>query len=238
MKTRALVLIALKLMLISFVVQAQTADEKGYLREVVAEFRKQWPANRTVNIVCHGHSVPAGYFKTPVVDTFNAYPHLLHQKLKERFPYAVCNVIVMAIGGEASESGARRFDKDVLSHNPDVVLIDYALNDRGLGLEKAKAAWVSMIQQAKAKGVKVILLTPTGDLSAKLDDPNDPLNKHGEQIRALAREQGVGLVDSLAVFKAYVIAGGKLNDFMSQVNHPNRKGHELVATELIKWFPE
>ncbi|MEK5235702.1 hypothetical protein NST99_08380 [Paenibacillus sp. FSL L8-0470] len=32
---------------------------------------------RTLNIVCHGHSVPSGYFATPIVDTFHAYPHLL-----------------------------------------------------------------------------------------------------------------------------------------------------------------
>jgi hypothetical protein len=24
---------------------------------------------------------------------------------------------------------------------------------------------------------------------------------------------------------------------MSQENHPNREGHELVAAELLKWFP-
>ena len=33
-----------------------------------------------------GHSVPAGYFAIPFVDTFNAYPHLLHLGLKQRFP--------------------------------------------------------------------------------------------------------------------------------------------------------
>ena len=149
MQTSAFSLLLLSLFMLSSAAPAQTAsgaaDAKTYLREVSSELRKQWPATRAVNIVCHGHSVPAGYFKTPVVDTFNAYPHLLHKKLKERFPYAVCNVIVTAIGGEASDTGARRFEKDVLAHKPDVVLVDYALNDRRLGLEKAKAAWTSMI---------------------------------------------------------------------------------------------
>src|SRR5215468_2820162 len=75
------------------------------LARLCAEMRKNWPTNRTINIVCHGHSVPAGYAQTPVVDTFNAYPHLLHLGLKERFPTAVINVIVTAIGGETSEGG-------------------------------------------------------------------------------------------------------------------------------------
>ena len=93
-----------------------------------------------------------------------------------------------------------------------------------------------MIAQAKAAGARVILLTPTPDTNAKLDDPNDPLNQHAEQIRRLARENGVALVDSLALFQARIRAGEPLESFMSQSNHPNRKGHEIVAAELLKWF--
>lgn len=218
--------------------QPGAADKKTYLADISALLKKQWPGNRLVNVVCHGHSVPAGYFKTPTVDTMNAYPHLLHSGLKERFQFAVINVIVTAIGGENSDTGAPRFEKDVLSHNPDVVTIDYGLNDRRLTLDKSKANLISMIEKAKAKKVKVILLTPTGDTSAKLDDANDPLNKQAEMIRALAREQQVALVDSLAEFQNHVKNGGKLTDLMSQVNHPNRKGHDLVTKQLLDWFPE
>ncbi len=215
---------------------AAAATPDAYLHDVVLDLSRQWPQNRTVNIVCHGHSVPAGYFKTPVVDTFNAYPHLLHCGLKERFPYAVMNVVVTAIGGENSEAGVKRFERDVLSLRPDVVTIDYALNDRGIGLARAETAWKAMIAQAKTAGVKVVLLTPTPDTSVSIDDPNDPLNQHAEQIRRLARENGVALVDSLALFQARVHAGEPLESFMSQVNHPNRKGHEIVAAELLKLF--
>ena len=28
----------------------------------------------------------------------------------------------------------------------------------------------------------------------------------------------------------------KLKKYMSQVNHPNEKGHELIANEIIKYF--
>ena len=221
-----------------FSAAAQTnADPKTYLGSVSTDLTKTWPNNRTIKIVCHGHSVPAGYFKTPVVDTFNAYPHLLHATLKERFPDAVLNVIVTAIGGEDSESGAKRFESDVLTLRPDVVTIDYALNDRRMGLARAEAAWRSMIVMAKEEDIKVILLTPTPDQGAMLDDPNDPLNQHAEQIRRLAKENDVGLVDSLAVFKTELAKGTSLADLMSQGNHPNRRGHDLVVAELKKWFP-
>lgn len=216
---------------------AISAEPQTYLSNICAELQKSWPGNRTINIVCHGHSVPAGYFRTPEVRTFDAYPFLLHRGLNERFPHAVINVIVTGIGGENSEQGARRFKRDVLSLHPDVVTIDYALNDRSIGLARAKKAWRTMIEMALAYQVKVILLTPTADLSADLENSNDPLNQHAAQIRRLAAEYHVGLADSLAQFKNEVRAGVKLSDLMSQGNHPNRKGHELVAAELLKWFP-
>jgi lysophospholipase L1-like esterase len=203
---------------------------------MAAQLARNWPTDRTLNIVCHGHSVPAGYFKTPVVDTFNAYPHLLHRGLKAQFPTAVINVIVTAVGGEQSESGAKRFERDVLSLRPDVMTIDYSLNDRRIGLARAEAAWRSMITNATARGIKVILLTPTPDMGAKLDDPDDPLNQHAEQVRRLARVHGVGLADSLAAFQKALRAGTALPELMSQGNHPNRTGHELVAAELLHWF--
>jgi acyl-CoA thioesterase-1 len=218
-------------------VTAEMAQPQRYLADVMSELRRQWPTNRTINFVCHGHSVPAGYFKTPVVDTFNAYPHLLHRGVKERFPFAVANVIVTAIGGENSESGAKRFERDVLSLRPEVVTIDYALNDRPIGLARAEAAWRSMITNALARNIKVLLLTPTPDTAAKMEDADDPLNQHAAQIRKLAKEYEVGLVDSLESFRAKLRAGAQLQDLMSQGNHPNRLGHELVAMELLRWFP-
>jgi lysophospholipase L1-like esterase len=214
----------------------EPAKPNTYLAPLKAELAKDWPNNRTINLVFHGHSVPAGYFQTPDVRTFEAYPHQLHVELKKLYPHAVINVIVTAIGGETSDRGAKRFDSEVLVHRPDVLFIDYALNDRGIGLEAAEKAWSEMIEKALAKKVPVILLTPTWDLSAKPLDSNDPLCKHAEQIKKLASKYGVGLVDSLAQFQKAATDGVKVDDLMSQVNHPNAKGHALVAAELLKWF--
>jgi lysophospholipase L1-like esterase len=216
------------------------ADQKTYLADIVAVMKTLWPNNRTVNIVCHGHSVPSGYFETPMVDTFNAYPHLLHQALKARHAFAVINVIVTAIGGENSETGAERFEEQVLCHRPDIVTIDYALNDRGLGLQRAHKAWQSMVEESLSRGVKVILLTPTPDLTqipGAPRDKRDELRKHSAQVCELADEYGVGLVGSLTAFDKYVENGGDLRDVLSQSNHPNRLGHEIVARELMRWFP-
>jgi len=215
------------------------ADRRTYLSKITEELRKEWPENRTINIVCHGHSVPAGYFSTPFVDTFNAYPYLLHRKMKENFPFAVINVIVTAIGGEDSESGALRFEKSVISHHPDVVTIDYGLNDRRIGLRSAELAWKSMIEKCLENNIKVLLLTPILDLSGLFEENKDQwglLQKHTEQIRKLAEEYEVGLVDCFSLFENYIKNGGDITDLLSWPNHPNRNGHELIAREIMRWF--
>ena len=212
----------------------------SYLAGITEILRQQWPDNRTVHIVCHGHSVPAGYFATPMVDSFNAYPHLLHRGLKRRFPFAVVNVIVTAVGGENSERGASRFEAEVLCHRPDVLTLDYGLNDRRIGLAQAGSSWRSMIVRALERDVKVLLLTPTGDVTQRHDAGSRErrdLEQHAAQIRALAQEYGVGLVDSLAAFNRYCDDGGDLSDLLSWANHPSRTGHEIVARELLRWFP-
>ena len=213
------------------------ADPRTYLAEFCRLARVDWPANRMLSVVCHGHSVPAGYFATPEVRPLESYPHLLHAALAARFSHAVLNVIVTAIGGEQAEQGAVRFARDVLNHRPDVLTIDYALNDRGLGLERARRAWSQMIEQALAAQLKVLLLTPTPDLGANLLDPADPLSRHADQIRELAGHYQVGLVDSYAAFQHLARSGGQVPAVMSVPNHPNRTGHALVVQELLAWFP-
>ncbi|MEZ6093387.1 MAG: GDSL-type esterase/lipase family protein [Pirellulaceae bacterium] len=208
----------------------------GYFDECHQALRKEWPNNRRFHVVFHGHSVPAGYFKTPTVQTFDAYPHLFHAKLAKRFPTATIDVSVTAIGGENSRSGAERLDDDVLALNPDVVCIDYGLNDRRLGLEETEKAWRSMIERLVANNIHVVLLTPTPDTHEDILSADAPLAKYAELIRRLATEYKLPLVDCYIQFQQLAKNGAKLADLMSIPNHPNRAGHEVVANLLFNAF--
>jgi acyl-CoA thioesterase I len=215
---------------------AKIADPSNYLSDIKEEFKKEWPGNKTINLVFHGHSVPAGYFKTPVVNTLEAYPYQTLKELKEAYPFAEINIINTAIGGENSVEGAKRFEQDVLVHKPDVLFIDYALNDRPLGIDKAKEAWESMITKALKNNIKVILLTPTPDQRVNILEPGNILEKHTAMIRQLAEKYGVGLVDSYVIYHRIALSKENIADYMAQVNHPNAKGHLLIAKEIAKYF--
>ncbi|MCJ1698942.1 SGNH/GDSL hydrolase family protein [Rathayibacter festucae] len=207
------------------------------LAAVIAALELTWPGNRAVNLVFHGHSVPAGYFATPLIDRRASYPHVVAGRLAERHPHAVLNVIVTAVGGEHSESGARRMG-EVLGHRPDVVLIDYALNDRAIGLERARPAWESMIDTVLGAGAVPVLVTPSPDLTADPADPTDDLVRHAEQIRRLAERDGVLLADPFRIFCTMHEGGEPLAGVMSQVNHPNGRGHAIIAAEILALFAE
>ena len=186
-------------------------------------------------MVFHGHSVPTGYGLSGVTDRLNAYPFLTLKLINDHFPYSVVNTITTSIGGEQAEKGAKRFKEEVLVYKPDVLFIDYALNDRSIGLERAKVAWEQMIQEALEYGTKVILLTPTPDLKEDITSDESPLEKHSQQIRALAKKYNVGLVDSYAFFKT-LAKTEPLPAFMAQNNHINQKGQQFVADAIFEYF--
>ena len=206
------------------------------MNHIKTELKDEWPKNRTINLVFHGHSVPAGYFKTPFVNTLESYPFLVLKELKAIYPHAVINIINTSIGGENSISGEKRFKSDVLNHKPDVLFIDYALNDRSIGLDKSHEAWSRMISKALKEDIKIILLTPSPDQRVNILEPNNELEQYAEQIKRLSKEKGIGLIDSYELFKNKVVLGDDISIYMSQVNHPNKKGHQLITNEIIKYF--
>jgi acyl-CoA thioesterase I len=208
------------------------ADPATYLKENVEELMRG--GGPWYRIACHGHSVPGGHTVDPLMEIETAYPMVWRRKLVRKFPYRGINVIVTAVGGENSPSGAERFERDVLTLNPSIITIDYGVNDRGCGLKEAEAAWRQMIEQSLERKIKVLLLTPTFDVRPEKEGT---LDDHVHQISDLASEYEVGLVDSYHVFTRYIESGGHVNEIMSVAHHPNDLGHELVARELMRWIP-
>nr|WP_294895131.1 GDSL-type esterase/lipase family protein [uncultured Pedobacter sp.] len=210
--------------------------DTSYLASIKAELLKKWPKNRSINLVFHGHSVPSGYQRTPIVNTFGSYPLLVLKLIIERYPYAVVNVIKTTIGGENAEQGAKRFKKEVLIHKPDVLFIDYALNDRKIGLARAKKAWEKMINMTLKKNIKLVLLTPTPDLKENIKDDNALLAQHTAQILGLGVKYHVPVINSYQAFKDLALSGVDLKSYMAQNNHINSKGHKIVAELIDKLF--
>jgi lysophospholipase L1-like esterase len=217
-----------------------SADRDTYLGDEILALSKAWPHNRGFTIVCHGHSIPCGYTAAHMVAPFDAYPHLLHRLLQRRFPTAVINVFVSAKGGENALAGAARFKRDVLSHTPDIVTIDYGANDLLSSQDTIEGAWRRMTEEALKAGVKPILITPAPDCGKPYYPPGERMfthREHAAMLRRLAGEYGVALADASGAFAAALERGHKLEDYLISVNHLTRKGHALIARTIHEWFP-
>lgn len=209
-------------------------DGQQGVAELWPTLRATWPDNRTVNVVWHGHSVPAGYHLTPQVKPLESYPFMVYRGLNERFPTAVLNNITTAIGGENSVHGAARFRHDVLGTDPDLLFIDYAINDRSLLVKDVERAWCSMIEHALRRGVPLVLLTPTGTRFDDLADPGNVLAVRAELIRELGRRHHVAVADVSVAWQKVLDAGTDQETLLAQGVHPNQAGHEIAAAEILR----
>ncbi len=223
------VLLFVCLIAIPFTVKA--ADQgAACLSGVKQELRLAWPQNHTVNIVAFGHSVPAGYFVPPSVHSKDAYPRRVEDALEQLYPTAVINVITSAVGGESSSEGQRRFLEEGLGHLPKVIMIDYGLNDRRLTVDQSRSNLESMIHEARSASVCVVLMTPSIDLIGDPPGAKSTLLEQVHMIRELAKAEGTSLADSYAAFEAYE---GDRQALMAQSNHPNARGHQLIADQIV-----
>lgn len=59
----------------------------------------------------------------------SGYVRTVEKWLREKWPNSAINVINAGISGTDSNFGAKRYDRDVLIHEPDLVLIEFAVND-------------------------------------------------------------------------------------------------------------
>jgi lysophospholipase L1-like esterase len=81
-----------------------------------------------ISIVCFGDSVTQG---TPHVQPEETFPRILERRLRSR--YAQRGVFVQVtnsgVGGENTAEGLARIQADVLDHGPQIVIVEFGLND-------------------------------------------------------------------------------------------------------------
>lgn len=205
--------------------------------ELAVELTKEWPRNRTINLIFHGNEVPAGYQNPPAVDSFASYPHLFRVALKERYPNAVLNTIVTAERDETSDLGATRFSRDVLSQDPDLIVIDYLLTDIAISLAEVETSWRAMIDEAESEEVPLIVLLPLGIPTDDLTTSSTDLRERIDLIRAIAESKGVPIADA-TTWWLEAAAANKAARLLSPAGLPGPEGHLVLRDSLLAAFTQ
>jgi lysophospholipase L1-like esterase len=81
-----------------------------------------------ISIVCFGDSVTEG---TPCVHPEETFPRVLERRLRSRFAQrgVFFQAINAGVGGENTVEGLARIEQDVLAHGPQIVVVEFGLND-------------------------------------------------------------------------------------------------------------
>ncbi|MET0263123.1 MAG: SGNH/GDSL hydrolase family protein, partial [Rariglobus sp.] len=193
-------------------------------------FDRRAQAGEALNVVFLGGSLTWGAQATD--PQLTSYRALTSRRLAERYPAARFRFWDAAIGGTTSQLGAFRLERDVLARKPDLVFLDFTVNDDPSipPVADRLASYEAIVRTLVSKGVPVVqaIFAVKRDVAANAKDR--PLHvKHKE----IAHAYGLPSGDAVALMRAKVAAGEAtaeaLWDCPPDVTHPGDKGYALYA---------
>lgn len=209
-------------------------------------------------IVAFGDSTTAA--RPPLV----VYSELLPPRLAKELGIAV-KMINAGVRGNTTEHARKRFAADVMEKAPDLVIIQFGINDSAVDVWKTPPETTTRISKEayrknleffvstiRGKGGQVMFMTPNpkqwtdkmrelyGKPPYNVDDPdgfNVNLRAFAQEMRAVAKELDVPLLDVMAVYDERWRAKPS-EPLLSDGIHPDQAGQNLVADLLIAFLRE
>lgn len=201
------------------------------LRKYVERTRRDIESGADATIVCFGDSITAGYAVR------RGFPSFLLESLRQRFPDSKIEMINSGISGDTSQDGLGRLDWAVLSYEPDLVTINFGINDCVLGLsrEEFEMNLVEMVRRIRAGPDSEILLLSSQPLESPPYDQR--VLDYYQTVETVAKEMNVGFVDVYGAWMKRVQAGMPLDSLiLPGLDHPNEAGYRIIAEELMSLF--
>ena len=201
------------------------------LRKYVERTRRDIESGADATIVCFGDSITAGYAVR------RGFPSFLLESLRQRFPDSKIEMINSGISGDTSQDGLSRLDWAVLSYEPDLVTINFGINDCVLGLsrEEFEMNLVEMVRRIRAGPDSEILLLSSQPLESPPYDQR--VLDYYQTVETVAKEMNVGFVDVYGAWMKRVQAGMPLDSLiLPGLDHPNEAGYRIIAEELMSLF--
>jgi len=201
------------------------------LRKYVERTRWDIESGADATIVCFGDSITAGYAVR------RGFPSFLLESLRQRFPDSKIEMINSGISGDTSQDGLSRLDWAVLSYEPDLVTMNFGINDcvLGLSLEEFEMNLVEMVRRIRAGPDSEILLLSSQPLESPPYDQR--VLDYYQTVERVAKEMNVGFVDVYGAWMKRVRAGMPLDSLiLPGLDHPNEAGYRIIAEELMSLF--
>jgi lysophospholipase L1-like esterase len=208
-------------------------------------------AGQPVKIAFMGASVSVGaeaplwYAKKPYTEEDHSFRGRFIYGLRQRFPGAEITPIE-AFKGATTVDYAMEQLPGVLAQKPDLVLVDFGVNDMGgaVGgpakkpLPDYEKDMESLIKQIRASGADVLVLAPGIVMPWLKNHAAERQPEYAKAAIEAANKQGAAAVDPAAEFNQLGARGiPPWSQIHNWINHPGDLGHEVYAEVLLRCFP-
>lgn len=156
----------------------------------------------------------------------NCYAYLVYEWWKKSFPNATFSFVNGGIGGTTSHYGGARAWKDVLCYRPDIVTVDFSVNDDANEFfEETYEGMLRRLLAAPSAPAVVVLNNVFYDTGKNAQDYHNRIADHYGIPHVSIKDTVYPDVESGKIVRA---------DITPDNLHPNDKGHRLVADEICK----
>ena len=156
----------------------------------------------------------------------NCYAYLVYEWWKKSFPNAAFSFVNGGIGGTTSHYGGARAWKDVLCYRPDIVTVDFSVNDDANEFfEETYEGTLRRLLAAPSSPAVVVLNNVFYDTGKNAQDYHNRIADHYGIPHVSIKDIVYPDVESGKIVRA---------DITPDNLHPNDKGHRLVADEICK----
>ena len=154
------------------------------------------------------------------------YAYLVYEWWKKSFPNAAFSFVNGGIGGTTSHYGGARAWKDVLCYRPDIVTVDFSVNDDANEFfEETYEGTLRRLLMAPSAPAVVVLNNVFYDTGKSAQDYHNRIADHYGIPHVSIKDTVYPDVESGKIVRA---------DITPDNLHPNDKGHRLVADEICK----
>ena len=154
------------------------------------------------------------------------YAYLVYEWWKKSFPNASFSFVNGGIGGTTSHYGGARAWKDVLCYRPDIVTVDFSVNDDANEFfEETYEGTLRRLLAAPSAPAVVVLNNVFYDTGKNAQDYHNRIADHYGIPHVSIKDTVYPDVESGKIVRA---------DITPDNLHPNDKGHRLVADEICK----
>ena len=154
------------------------------------------------------------------------YAYLVYEWWKKSFPNAAFSFVNGGIGGTTSHYGGARAWKDVLCYRPDIVTVDFSVNDDAN----------EFFEETYEGTLRRLLAAPSAPAVVVLNNVFYDTGKNAQYYHnRIADHYGIPHVSIKDTVYPDVESGKIVRADITPDNlHPNDKGHRLVADEICK----